>query len=73
MFNCKLAFSIPNTFKNFIKRGKDKLDFLSNQNVVYMISCDDCEASYWSDKKKIEYEITRISLILGRILVLLLS
>ena len=38
---CKLAFTITNILKNFIKRGKDKL--LSNQN-VYKISCDDCNA-----------------------------
>ena len=38
--------------KSFIKRGKDKLDFLSNQNVVYKISCDDCEASYVGQTKR---------------------
>ena len=52
MFHCKLAFSIPNTSKSFIKKGKDKLDFLSNQNVVYKISCDDCEASYVGQTKR---------------------
>ena len=46
MFHCKLAFFIINTLKSFIKRGKDKLELLSNQNMVYKISCDDCEASY---------------------------
>ena len=51
IFHCKLAFSIPNTLKSFIKRGKDKLDFLSNQNVVYKISCD-CEASYVGQTKR---------------------
>ncbi|KYN08181.1 hypothetical protein ALC62_00836 [Cyphomyrmex costatus] len=52
MFHCKLAYSIPNTLKGFIRRGKDKLDLLSNQNVVYKISCDDCEASYVGQTKK---------------------
>ena len=51
MFHCKLVFSIPNTLKSFIKRGKE-LDFLSNQNVVYKISCDDCEASYVGQTKR---------------------
>jgi len=51
--------SIPNTLKSLIKRGKDKLDFLSNQNVGYKIFCDDCEASYVVRQKKIKYEITR--------------
>ncbi|KYN29990.1 hypothetical protein ALC57_00558 [Trachymyrmex cornetzi] len=49
MFHCKLAFTIPNTLKHLIKRGKDKFEFLSNQNVVYKISCDDCEASVMLD------------------------
>jgi len=57
MFHCKLAFFITNTLKSFIKRGKDKLELLSNQNVVYKISCDDCEASYVS-QKKIKYKDT---------------
>jgi len=52
MFHCKLAFFITNTLKSFIKRGKDKLELLSNQNVVYKISCDDCEASYVSQTKR---------------------
>ena len=34
MFNCKLVFIIPNILKNFIKRGKDKLEHVHNQNVV---------------------------------------
>ncbi|KAG5320376.1 TDX peroxidase, partial [Pseudoatta argentina] len=38
MFHCKLVFSIPNTLKSLIKKGKDKLDFLSNQNVIYKLS-----------------------------------
>ena len=33
MFNCKLAFTIPNTLKNCIKRGKDRLEHVHNQNV----------------------------------------
>ncbi|KYQ55827.1 hypothetical protein ALC60_05264, partial [Trachymyrmex zeteki] len=52
MFHYKLAFYISNTLKCLIKRGKDKLDLLSNQNVVYKISCDDCEASYVGQTKR---------------------
>ncbi|KYQ51389.1 hypothetical protein ALC60_09555, partial [Trachymyrmex zeteki] len=49
----KLAFSIPNSLNNFIKKGKDQLDPLCNQNVVYKISCDDCsEASYVGQTKR---------------------
>ncbi|KYN27545.1 hypothetical protein ALC57_03064 [Trachymyrmex cornetzi] len=50
-FNCNLAYSIPNTLKSFIKRGKDNLEHLSNQNVVYKISCEDCDASYVGQTK----------------------
>ncbi|XP_018308772.1 uncharacterized protein [Mycetomoellerius zeteki] len=32
--------------------GKDQLDPLFNQNVVYKISCDDCEASYVGQTKR---------------------
>ena len=42
MFNCKLAFTIPNTLRSFIKKGKDDLEHVQNQNVVYRISCEDC-------------------------------
>ena len=52
MFHCKLAFFIINTLKSFIKREKDKLELLSNQNMVYKISCDDCEASYVGQTKR---------------------
>ncbi|KYQ59927.1 hypothetical protein ALC60_01023 [Trachymyrmex zeteki] len=50
--HCKLAFSIPNSLNKFIKKGKDQLDPLCNQNVVYKISCDDCEASYVGQTKR---------------------
>ncbi|KAG5316795.1 NU1M oxidoreductase, partial [Acromyrmex insinuator] len=60
MFHYKIAFSITNTLKNFIKRGKDKLELLFNQNVVYKI-CD-CKANYvgqnhnfrWNEVKILE-------------------
>jgi len=40
-----------NTLKNFIKRDNDKLELLSNQNVVYKILCD-CDASYVGQTKR---------------------
>jgi len=52
MLNCKLAFTIPNTLKNFIKKDKDKLEHENNQNVVYKISYDDCDASYVGQTKR---------------------
>ncbi|KYN05244.1 hypothetical protein ALC62_03848 [Cyphomyrmex costatus] len=52
IFTCKLAYTIPNTLKNFIKRGKDKLEYIHNQNVVYKISCDNCDASYVGQTKR---------------------
>ncbi|KYN05241.1 hypothetical protein ALC62_03844 [Cyphomyrmex costatus] len=52
IFTCKLAYTIPNTLKNFIKRGKDKLEYTHNQNVVYKISCDNCDASYVGQTKR---------------------
>lgn len=50
--NFRLAFSIPNNLKNFIKTGKDPLDTSSHCNVVYRISCNDCEASYVGQTKR---------------------
>ena len=52
MFNCKLAFTIPNTLRSFIRRGKDDLEHVQSQNVVYRISCDDCDASYVGQTKR---------------------
>ncbi|KYN22608.1 hypothetical protein ALC57_04991, partial [Trachymyrmex cornetzi] len=52
MFHCKLAFTIPNTLKGLIRKGKDKLELMSNQNVVYKISCENCEASYVGQTKR---------------------
>ncbi|KYN30074.1 hypothetical protein ALC57_00467 [Trachymyrmex cornetzi] len=49
---CKLSYTIPNSLKNYIKRGKDQLDSLSHQGVVYKIFCEDCEASYVGQTKR---------------------
>jgi len=52
MFNCKLTYSIPNWLKNFIEKRKNGLDPLCNPNVVYKISCDNCDASYVGQTKR---------------------
>jgi len=44
--NCKLTYTIPNTLKSLIKKGKDQLEPLHNQNIDYKISYDDCNVSY---------------------------
>ena len=43
--NSKLAYSIPNTLNKYIKRGKDQLDILLYQRVMYEIFCENCDAS----------------------------
>ncbi|KYM96041.1 hypothetical protein ALC62_13311, partial [Cyphomyrmex costatus] len=50
--HCNLAYTIPNTLNKFIKKGKDQLKPLNNQNVVYRISCEDCDASYVGQTKR---------------------
>ena len=52
MFNCKLAFTILNTLRSFIRRGKDDLEHVQNQNVIYRISYEDCDASYIGQTKR---------------------
>lgn len=36
--NLKTVYTIPNTLKKFISHGKDKLDPMSYQDIVYKIS-----------------------------------
>jgi len=53
----KLAYSIPNILKKSHKRSKDQLNFFSNQELVYKISCDDyplisIDASYVGQTKR---------------------
>ncbi|KYN35748.1 hypothetical protein ALC56_09948, partial [Trachymyrmex septentrionalis] len=50
--NSKLVYSIPNTLKNYIKKGNDLLDFFSHQDVVYKIYCENCNASYMGQTKR---------------------
>jgi len=44
--------SILNTLKSYIKRGKDDLEVLSHQNVVYKITCNDCDTTYIRQTKR---------------------
>jgi len=37
-FGFVMAYSIPNTLKRFIKSGKDKIEIMSQGEVVYKIS-----------------------------------
>jgi len=56
-----IAFSIPNKLNCFIKCGKDCLDLMSHQGVVYKISCHDCDASYVGQTKRQLRSMTQIS------------
>jgi len=47
-----IAYTIPNTLRSFIKCGKDDLDSMSHQGVVYKISCHDCDAPYIGQTKR---------------------
>ncbi|KAG5317335.1 CYB protein, partial [Acromyrmex heyeri] len=47
-----LAFTIPNILRSFIKRGKNDLEHVQNQNVIYKISCEDCDVSYVGQTKR---------------------
>lgn len=51
-FGFKLVYSCKNKLNKIIKTGKDKLDPLSHCDVVYKISCNDCDASYVGQTKR---------------------
>jgi predicted GIY-YIG superfamily endonuclease len=44
--NVNLSFFSLNKMRNFIRAQKDILPIQSNKNVVYKISCKNCDASY---------------------------
>lgn len=50
--NSQIAYSIPNTLKNFIRTGKDTLDKMSACDVVYKINCSNCDVSYVGQTKR---------------------
>jgi len=47
-----IAYSVSNTLNRFIKRGKDKIDPTSKNDVVYKISCSNCDMSYVEQTKR---------------------
>jgi len=49
----KLTYSSVNSLNRFIKIGKDKLNSLCCCDVVYKINCQDCDASYVGQTKKL--------------------
>lgn len=51
--NIKLSYTGINNLKRFIKVHKDKLVTESRNNVVYKISCNDCDASYFGQTRRL--------------------
>ena len=51
--NVMTSYTGMNKLRSFIKVHKDKLPLMSHQNVVYKISCNDCDASYVGQTKRL--------------------
>jgi hypothetical protein len=51
-YDCNVAFTIPFKLNKFITTGKDHIDRLSCNDVVYKINCKDCESSYVGQTKR---------------------
>jgi len=51
-FGFSMSHSILNTLKTYIKRGKDVLEVLSHQDIVYKIKRNNCEATYIRQTKR---------------------
>jgi len=49
--NLKMAYTLSITLTKFIDRGKDKLDLMAQQDVVYKISYHDCDFTWISPKE----------------------
>jgi len=47
-----ISFRCINTLRHFVKVHKDQDHILSKNNVVYKISCNDCDASYVGQTKR---------------------
>jgi len=47
-----IGYRILNNLGGFIKAHKDKNDYYDNNNVVYKISCNECNASYVGQTKR---------------------
>jgi len=57
--NVKLSFYSLNKLELIIKAQKDRLPDYSKKNVVYKISCNDCDATYVGQtKRKLNTRIT---------------
>ena len=50
--DCKTSYSCIRTLNTFINTGKDKLTLMSHNDVVYRISCKECEATYVGQTKR---------------------
>jgi len=50
--NFIVGFKGINKLNNFIKVQKDKTNFMSKNNVVYKILCNNCDASYVGQTKR---------------------
>lgn len=48
-----MSFRGVNSLKSFIKVHKDKIETGSRNNVVYKISCKDCNATYVGQTKRL--------------------
>jgi len=47
-----IAYSVPNTLNKFIRKGKDRIDSKSQNDVVYKINCLNCDNSYVGQTKR---------------------
>jgi len=48
----KTTYKCNNKLNNIIKPNKDPLPYMQNSNVVYKITCSDCQASYIGQTKR---------------------
>jgi len=52
-----IAFSAPNTLNRFIKRGKDNIEPMSQNDCVYKIECLNCKGLCGTNEKTARYKI----------------
>ena len=51
-YDCNIPFTIPFKLNRFITTGKDNIDHLSCNDVMYRINCKDCDSSYVGQTKR---------------------
>jgi len=56
-----IAYSVPNILNRIIKRGKDKIDSMAQNDCVYKISCSVCDKSYVANEKTVGYKKEHMS------------